>query len=170
MKRPLETIEAFAGVEGSSSHLIIVGNEFGVTVDDCHNKAAALSVSDRVHVVGPAYGDEKLKYMAASDAYVSLSKRENFNFTAAEALATDLPLLLSPGNDLAVELQHLDGVSTLNTDALDEATQAMWSFVNAESFEPGIRRAFAQNHFSKASFKQQVLAYAAEVKAQWGEI
>ena len=66
--------------------------------------AKACCVADRVHVTGPAYGDDRAAYLDAADVYVSLSHRENFNFTAAEALAAGLPVMLSPGNDLGPEL------------------------------------------------------------------
>ncbi|MEM7791065.1 MAG: glycosyltransferase, partial [Verrucomicrobiota bacterium] len=99
MKRPLETIEAIAASQ-SNAHLIIVGNEFGVSLEDCRSQAADLGLEDRVHVIGPVYGETKAHYFAAADAYISLSRRENFNFAAAESMAAGLPLILSPGNDL----------------------------------------------------------------------
>ena len=56
-------------------------------------------------MIGPVYGDSKYHYLFASDAYVSLSQRENFNHTAAESLSAGLPVILSPGNDLAGEIR-----------------------------------------------------------------
>ena len=104
MKRPLETIAAFAEGAPATAHLLVVGNEFGVTKQACMDAAKACCVADRVHVTGPAYGDDRAAYLDAADVYVSLSHRENFNFTAAEALAAGLPVMLSPGNDLGPEL------------------------------------------------------------------
>jgi len=123
MKRPLETIAALAESGASAAHLLVVGNEFGVTLAECRERARALGVADRVHVVGPAYGDEKHGYLAAADVYVSLSSRENFNFTAAESLAAGLPVILSPGNDLAPELASV-GCGWMLADAAD-APQAI---------------------------------------------
>jgi glycosyltransferase involved in cell wall biosynthesis len=104
MKRPLETIRGFAAACLSDARLIIVGNEFGVTCEDCRRLARDLGVAERVHVIGPAYGQARYRYLDAADVYVSLSYRENFNFTAAESLASGLPVMLSPGNDLRSDL------------------------------------------------------------------
>jgi glycosyltransferase involved in cell wall biosynthesis len=105
MKRPLETIAAFAEGAPPTAHLLVVGNESGVSRQACKWAAKTHNVSDRVHVTGPAYGVERTGYLDAADVYVSLSHRENFNFTAAEALAAGLPVILSPGNDLGPELR-----------------------------------------------------------------
>lgn len=103
MKRPLETIDAVARAR-EPVHLVMVGNEFGVSVAECRRRAQAHGIADRVHVVGPAYGDDRHRFLDACDAYISLSHRENFNFTAAECLASGLPVILSEGNDLAWDL------------------------------------------------------------------
>lgn len=108
MKRPLETISALARSGVDNAHLVIVGNEFGITMDDCNAHARREGVSGRVHVVGPAFGNNRHAYFDAADAYISLSHRENFNFSAAEALASGLPVVLSPGNDLASDLVEID--------------------------------------------------------------
>lgn len=105
MKRPLETIDAFAEASLPDGHLIIMGNEFGITTDECRTRAIDRGVADRVHVVGPKFGTDRLRFVDASDAYISLSHRENFNFTATECLASGLPLILSPGNDIGQDLR-----------------------------------------------------------------
>lgn len=125
MKRPLETIAAFAQAGLPEAHLIMVGNDFGLTAEDCSQAALQAGVAKRVHVMGPVYGDEKYAYLDAADVYVSLSIRENFNFTAAEALASGLPLILSPGNDLAPDLEGLEGVWRLEDMSLAAAAKAM---------------------------------------------
>jgi glycosyltransferase involved in cell wall biosynthesis len=105
MKRPLETITAVARSGSPACHLLIVGNEFGITVRQCQEQARSLGIGDRVHVIGPTYGTDRHRFMDAADVYVSLSHRENFNFTAAECMASGLPVVLSSGNDLAHDLK-----------------------------------------------------------------
>jgi glycosyltransferase involved in cell wall biosynthesis len=104
MKCPLETIEALSLASKKHVHLIIVGNEDEVSLAMCEDKAEALNVGPRVHIVGPVYGDRKFDYLMAADAYISLSHRENFNHTAAESMSVGLPVILSPGNDLIGEI------------------------------------------------------------------
>jgi glycosyltransferase involved in cell wall biosynthesis len=105
MKRPLETVEAFCLAANPDSHLVLIGPEDGVSMQACHVLALKAGMAGQVHAIGPVYGDDKETYLLGADAYVSLSSRENFNHTAAEALAAGVPVLLSPGNDLAPELK-----------------------------------------------------------------
>jgi glycosyltransferase involved in cell wall biosynthesis len=152
MKRPLETIVAFAQAAAPGAHLIVTGNDFGVTADECLAVAAQAGVAERVHVTGPAYGAEKSGLLAAADIYISLSHRENFNFTAAEALAAGLALVLSPGNDLAPDLAALPGVTRLPDDALATAAQAV-----ASSASEGLQ-ALAQGAAARAVWAARQLA------------
>lgn len=108
MKRPIETIEALALKSDPRLQLVIVGPDDSVCAEELRQYAAKLGLSDRVHVLGPVYGDEKYALLAASDGYISLSHRENFNYTAAEAMGMGLPVILSPGNDLQGELGEQD--------------------------------------------------------------
>ena len=139
MKRPLETIEAVARSK-ESTHLVMVGNEFGVTVEDCRRRAQAFGIGKRVHVVGGVYGEEKLRYLDAADAYISLSHRENFNFTAAECMASGLPVILSHGNDLASDLADVDCGWMLREDDQPEA-----AIDAAAGTDAGTLRAFGDN-------------------------
>jgi glycosyltransferase involved in cell wall biosynthesis len=129
MKRPLETIDAVAAAGRESLHLIIVGNEYGVSFEDCRQRAAKQGVGHRVHVVGPVYGKETHAYFSASDAFVSLSHRENFNLAAAESMAAGLPVLLSRGNDLGGELTGTDCGWILSDDGI-AAVSAMKDFAD----------------------------------------
>lgn len=130
MKRPLETIAAMAQVDDAKLHLIMVGNPQDVSLQQCVAKASELKVSDRVHVVGAVYGDEKYDYLHAADAYISLSHRENFNHTAAESLSAGLPVILSPGNDLFSEIETLGCAWGLPDNEIATASTAIADFVN----------------------------------------
>ncbi len=107
MKRPLETITAIRQSGAQNVHLIVIGNPFGISSADCVSHAARLGLADRVHVVGPVFGEDKHGFLDAADAFISLSHRENFNFAAAECMAAGLPVILSPGNDLSSDLAEL---------------------------------------------------------------
>lgn len=135
MKRPLETIHALAVANSPSVHLIIVGNEQTVSLKDCENAARESGVQGRVHLVGPVYGDAKYDYLHASDAYISLSNRENFNHTAAESLAAGLPVVLSPGNDLQSEIMEQQCSWAVQGDEIQDAAQAIEAFVGCEGVE-----------------------------------
>lgn len=108
MKRPLETINALAQCRSDKVHLILVGNPYGITTAECQQRARQLGLENRVHAVGGVFGAAKHDFLDAADAFISLSHRENFNFAAAEALASGLPVILSPGNDLAGDIAGVD--------------------------------------------------------------
>jgi glycosyltransferase involved in cell wall biosynthesis len=62
------------------------------------------AAADKIHVMGERRGDELAAVWLAVDGYISLSAKENFGYTMADALAYGLPVILSPGHDLAYEL------------------------------------------------------------------
>lgn len=51
----------------------------------------------RVTFVGPLYGEEKDRFVAASDLLVMPSRSENFGLTAAEALMMEVPVVATKG-------------------------------------------------------------------------
>jgi len=128
MKQPLETIQALAASRARDIHLIVVGNEDGVSLRDCSEVAKISGVEAQVHFIGPVYGDEKYDYLLASDAYVSLSHRENFNHTAAESMAAGLPVVLSPGNDLLSEIKEVGCFFEMESNSVESAAEAIRRF------------------------------------------
>lgn len=128
MKRPLETIEVVAKAGIENLHLVIVGNEHTVSFDDCRRAARSGNIQKCVHLVGPVYGESKYDYLHASDAYISLSHRENFNHTAAESLAAGLPVILSPGNDLQSMLESANCSWGLPENTVDDAVEMIRRF------------------------------------------
>ena len=130
MKRPLETIEAFSRADTSMAHLIIVGNEVGITKRDCVQMASKFGLEKRMHFIGPVYGNAKYDYMHAADAYISLSYRENFNHTAAESLSAGLPVILSQGNDLRGELSDIKCFLEVEDNSMESMVAAINNFVS----------------------------------------
>lgn len=163
MKRPLETISALARSGISNAHLLIVGNEFGVAVEECNAHAKNEGVGDRVHVVGAAFGSSKREYFDAADAYISLSHRENFNFSAAEAMASGLPVILSPGNDLAADLAPIDcGWMLPSIEAAPEAIRAAAELSEASLSDRGRRgKEWAEQTLPFDVFAKKLRGYAA---------
>lgn len=131
MKRPVETILAYARSDPpSDSALILVGNEGDVSIEELESVIPD-RLRDQVHVVGPKWGQDRDAFLVASDGFVSLSHRENFGHTAGEAMAAGLPLVLSPGNDLAGEFGSHDAGTLLESLDDDEVTEAFRWFFSA---------------------------------------
>jgi len=131
MKRPLETIEAFAQAAQTNLHLVMVGPEFQYSVDELRRATTRLGARN-VHVLGPVFGDAKWGFYNAADGYISLSLRENFGYSAAEALHAGLPLILSPGNDLGHELDGEGCSWQLMTNKREDAVRAIQAFGQAK--------------------------------------
>jgi len=112
VKRPVETVRAFCEATAAASlehcHLAIVGMDGDLTQADVH-AAIPPACRDRVHLIGPLAGADLAAAHLAGDGFISLSYQENFGYAAAEALAFGLPVILSPGHDLAHEMPALAG-------------------------------------------------------------
>ena len=102
-KRPLEAIRAFAAANTLGSHFVVVGLDEAFTKADVQ-KAVPGEMADRIHVLGELRGAALAEAWLAADGYISLSAKENFGYTLADALAHGLPVILSPGHDLAHDL------------------------------------------------------------------
>jgi len=127
MKRPLETIEAFAQAAENGMYLVIVGPEEQYSVSELQEASRRCGTSN-VHVLGPLFGNAKWEMYHAADAYISLSERENFSYTLAEAMCMGLPTILSPGNDLVHEVVGEECSWILETNCRDEAVRAIQAF------------------------------------------
>ncbi|HCR37562.1 MAG TPA: hypothetical protein DIU37_05370 [Opitutae bacterium] len=166
MKRPLETIQVIARAYCDNVHLIVVGPEERYTVGQCQDYADAVGAKN-VHVVGPAFGEGKNAYCLASDGFISLSIRENFGHTAAESLTAELPLILSPGNDLAPELAPLHCGWMLQDDRLETAVNAVRDFATVDPADLEARGkrgqawALEELSFERFSYKIRMLAQEA---------
>jgi glycosyltransferase involved in cell wall biosynthesis len=108
VKRPIETLRAFCAAAPENCHLAIVGMDGDLTQADVR-AAIPAGWQDRVHLVGPLAGDDLTESLLASDGFISLSFQENFGYAAAEAIAAGLPVILSPGHDLAYEMPVREG-------------------------------------------------------------
>lgn len=105
MKRPIETIRAVKSCEGVNIHLMVMGPDSELLSAETCKKYCNESGIRNVSIVPPVYGDSRFEYYLAADGFISLSRRENFGYSAAEALSAGLPVILSQGNDLGKDLE-----------------------------------------------------------------
>jgi glycosyltransferase involved in cell wall biosynthesis len=172
-KRVLETVEVFCAANPSGCHLVIAGMDGDLTAG-LVNAAVPTGFQRRVHVVGELSGMELSDMWLAADGYISLSMKENFGYSAAEALAHGLPVILSPGHDLAAELPRKNGRLgcgwLLPDEKRSSAIQAIteWSETLLSSGMAAARarpmqdsgRAWAADNLSFEQFRDRLLALA----------
>jgi len=103
VKRPRAVIAAFCRGAPPRCHLVIAGGADGLTAETLAAGVPA-GAADRVHAVGPLATAALRQAYLAADGFISLSWQENFGYAVAEAAAYGLPLILTPGIDLAHEL------------------------------------------------------------------
>jgi glycosyltransferase involved in cell wall biosynthesis len=164
MKRPKELIDVFHSAAASTCHLAIVGMDGDVTAEDLRRYANSLGAS-HVHITGGLYGRELAACMAAADAFISLSYRENFGYAAVDALAAGLPVILSPGHDVAHDLPLTGDSPTscgwlLEGDPAESAIQAIRNFATQSRQDIVSRghaaRSLARRLFGRAQFEQSL--------------
>ena len=127
VKQPLAVLDAFRQARAPYTHLVFAGPSEGYSPAEILHLARSMSIP-HVHAVGPVYKWDKDGLLAASDGLISLSVKENFNFAAAEAMAAQKPVILSPGNDLQGELLDLPCGWLLGSDEIHQAAHAIYEF------------------------------------------
>jgi glycosyltransferase involved in cell wall biosynthesis len=95
-------VQAFGQAALEGARLILAGPmlEPGYA-DRLQRLIADLSLGERVSLVGPLYGQDKLSALAAADLFVLPSISESFGNAAAEAAAAGVPVLLTQGCGIA---------------------------------------------------------------------
>jgi glycosyltransferase involved in cell wall biosynthesis len=90
-------IEAFAQVSPLSGRLVIAGPEgepgYRARLEACARNSG---VGARVLFTGPVYGEEKNSLFADADIFALPSRYENFANVAAEAIAQNVPVIITP--------------------------------------------------------------------------
>jgi glycosyltransferase involved in cell wall biosynthesis len=86
-----------------------------------------LELADRVRFVGHVDGDAKRHLLAQSDCFVLPSAHENFGLAGAEALASGLPAIVTPGVALAREVGDAGAGLVANATESDLASAIRWA-------------------------------------------
>ena len=170
MKRPGHTVEAFLRANVPDCHLVVAGMEEGVSVASLEALVPP-EARDRVHVVGPLSGAELAAAFHAADGFISLSHRENFGYSFAEALAHGLPAIVSPGHDLAHDVAADERAGfpcgwLLADDGVESAVAAIRDFAAAPAARlaswGSAGRAWAADHLGFDRFSDALRGIAAD--------
>lgn len=163
MKRPLETMTAVGKLVDHDVCLVVVGPDGDLTRTECEAMCQANGWRN-VHVVGSAYGADRDDYYMAADGFISLSWRENFGHSVAEALAFGLPVILGPGIDLARDLGATPCGWMLSDVAEQSVSRAVTEFASASPESLALKgemgRAWAQQELAPSRFAVTVNAMA----------
>jgi glycosyltransferase involved in cell wall biosynthesis len=168
MKRPRSLLQAFLRAEAADLALVFVGGDDDLTSADLA-RAIPRSEAGRVRFTGALSGGDLDEAYLAADGFISLSHRENFGFSLAEACAYGLPFITTPGHDLVHEMPRgvaaAGGVGWVLPDTSEAAAvQAIQAFVAAS--ETRLRgmgdsaRAWVAENLSPEAFRSHLAALA----------
>ncbi len=129
-------------------YLLHVGNGSATEMREIHQLAVELGIVDQV--VRPAYRSDPEVFYRAMDAFCLSSRYEGLPFTGLEALASNLPLILTDAPGLqsfgaaSYGFSHVYYGQLADDQSLADAMQAWYTHRNA----PVNHRTIAQQHFS----------------------
>lgn len=131
LKRPLHTFATFAAVRQPGWHLVMAGYDGDLTREEVERKAR-LQSDAAIRVLGPVEGDAKRQLLLASDAFVSLSWRENFGYSLADAAAYGLCGAYSPDHDLVADMPVPCREWVTHDHSSDEAVRELKRLMSAD--------------------------------------
>lgn len=105
-KRPdllLQALKTLAQ-ENYDFHLILAGSGEPDYCTYLTNLVSSLGLADRTSIPGFVVGEEKERLLAGSDIFVLPSFSENFGIAVAEAMSYKLPVIVTPGVQIAPEI------------------------------------------------------------------
>ena len=129
-------------------YLLHVGNGSATEMREMHQLAVELGIADQV--VRPAYRSDPEVFYRAMDAFCLSSRYEGLPFTGLEALASNLPLILTDAPGLqsfgaaSYGFRHVYYGQLGDDQSLADAMQAWYTHRNASVNH----RTIAQQHFS----------------------
>lgn len=143
-------IRAFAIAQRSvpDARLVIAGPDDDGMLPRLQSIAEQEGVADSVTFTGMLRGREKFSALAAATIWALPSHTENFGIAVAEAMAAGLPVIVSPGVNIAPEIEAADaGVVCEQSAAAFGAEIASLLRDEARRVEIGARaRAFARRY------------------------
>ncbi|HXF22897.1 MAG TPA: glycosyltransferase family 4 protein [Gemmatimonadaceae bacterium] len=127
MKRLIETVKAVGSAPDHGVSLIVVGPDGDLKRSEIEEFCQASGWSN-IRFTGPIYGNELFDFYKAADGFISLSMKENFGHSVAEALAAGLPIILSPSIDLVPEITDVRCGWTLASTSEETVAKAIHDF------------------------------------------
>ncbi len=89
------SLKILSKIKNTDFHFIIVGPDEQNEKKHLINLSERLGLSNKITFTGPAYGNEKYKYLKAADIFMLMSRAEGHPVTCIEALACGTPVFVS---------------------------------------------------------------------------
>ena len=163
MKRPVETAIAFKELQLKDWIFLIVGD-----ISDTNEKYKLSDIvdNDRIRHYNPVYGHDKWNLLAASDAFVHLSHRENFCYSVIEAAALGLPLLISDGVDTFPIFKDCGAADVLSINSINDLQEGLNNFLikpASQHIQMGqMAKKVFQENFTEKYFEKGLISLVAK--------
>jgi glycosyltransferase involved in cell wall biosynthesis len=109
-KRPELLIQTLGELKEQKQnfHLLIAGSGQDTYVQSLHKMVASLNITNQTSFVGFVSGYEKDLLLQGSDLFVLPTYSENFGIALAEAMVSGLPIITTPGVQIAPEIDEAE--------------------------------------------------------------
>ena len=146
-------------------HIILAGSGDPLYCQQLKTLTHKLGLTTAVTFTGFVTGYDKTLLLQGSDAFVLPSHSENFGIAVAEALASGLPVVITPGIQISTEIKAADAglITELNVAALT-------SSINEIITNPKLSAKLRENGLNLARSRYSWQAIAKELAANYEEI
>jgi glycosyltransferase involved in cell wall biosynthesis len=157
-------LQAWALLKPSGWRLVIAGPDEGGHMTALQELSQRLGLTTAVDFVGPVYGNEKWRMLAAADLFVLPSHSENFGIVVAEAMAAGVPVLTTTGTPWRVLREERAGWWVAPTEeAIGGALSEALALSSQEMLSMGQRAAF----IARERFNWPAIAGAMRSAYEW---
>ncbi len=168
-KRPellLQSLHQLAN-QGAKFHLILAGDGDPLYVKKLRELAESLKLSDRITFPGLVLGEEKYSLLQGADLFALPSFSENFAIAVAEALGAGLPVVITPGIQIAPQVKEANAGLIV-----EGAAEPLAAAIEQLLTQPALRQQLgnngielAQSQFSWLNIAQQLIPTYAAIAA-----
>ncbi|MBK8806870.1 MAG: glycosyltransferase family 4 protein [Bacteroidales bacterium] len=136
-KGPEYFLEAAAKVLQKEKNVKFVMAGSGDLLEKMIRRAAELGITSKFHFTGFLKGDDVVKMLSISDAYVMPSVSEPFGISPLEAMRSNVPCIISKQSGVAEILKHAIKVDFWDVDAMADAIHGVIKY-------NGLKRTFKE--------------------------
>lgn len=155
-------LPAFARLRAArpDAHLVLAGSGVADYERGLRREAARLRIADAVSFAGFVQGAAKQALFAEASAFVLPSYRENFGIAVVEAMAAGVPVVVSPGVDIAARIAAAGAglVAERTPEATADALARLLADADAAEAMGARGRRFVDDAFAPAAVGRQLTA------------
>ena len=141
-------------------HLVLVGGEEDPGISAAlESEMRRLGVAARVHLAGPAAGEEKYRWLNAADIFVLPSYAEGVPISMLEAMAAGLPVIVTPVGGIGSVITDDENGVLVQPGNREQLRNAIQRLANDETLRQRLGSRAKADCLGKYGVEQSVSAY-----------